>query len=73
MSGLPLGCIELDPSKCSAVGSTEHVAKMMQGYIDAGAQKFVMRPLCPAEETIEQLEIMGKEILPNFLKKPVSP
>ena len=25
------------------------------------------------EETIEQLEIMGKEILPNFLKKPVSP
>ena len=57
----------------SAVGSSEHVAKMIQGYIDAGAQKFVVRPLCPAEETLEQLEIMGKEILPNFLKKPVSP
>ena len=57
----------------SAVGSSEHVAKMIQGYIDAGAQKFVVRPLCPAEETLEQLEIMGKEILPNVLKKPVSP
>ena len=55
------------------MGSTEHVAKVMQRYIEAGAQKFVMRPLCPAEETIEQLEIVGKEILPNFLKKPVSP
>jgi probable F420-dependent oxidoreductase len=57
----------------SAVGSTEHVAKMIQGYIDAGAQKFVVRPLCPADETIEQLKIMGRDILPNFLKKPVSP
>jgi len=31
-----------------------------------------VRPLCPAEETIEQLEIMGREILPRFLKKPVA-
>ena len=37
-------------------------------YIDAGAQKFVVRPLCPAEETMEQLEIMGTEILPQFVR-----
>ena len=57
----------------SAVGPAEQVIRTIQGYIDAGAEKFVVRPLCPAGETIEQLEIMGKEILPNFLKRPVSP
>ncbi len=50
----------------SAVGSTEQVAQVVQRYIDSGAQKFVMRPLCRAEETVEQLEIMGTEILPHF-------
>ena len=29
-----------------------------------------MRPMCPAEETMEQLEILGEELLPMFpLKK----
>jgi probable F420-dependent oxidoreductase len=57
----------------SAVGPAEHVVKMIQGYIDAGAHKFVVRPLCPADETIEQLEIMGREVLPYFLRNPVAP
>ena len=52
----------------SAVGSTEQVAQVIQRYIDSGAYKFVVRPLCPAEETVEQLEIMGSEILPHFRK-----
>ena len=52
----------------SAVGSTEQVAQIIQRYIDAGAYKFVVRPLCSAEETVEQLEIMGTEILPQFRK-----
>ncbi|MCI0781359.1 MAG: LLM class flavin-dependent oxidoreductase [Chloroflexi bacterium] len=52
----------------SAVGSTEQVAQVIQRYIDSGAYKFVVRPLCPAEETVEQLEIMGTEILPHFRK-----
>ena len=57
----------------SAVGPAEQVIQTIQGYINAGAQKFVVRPLCPAEETIEQLGIMGRTILPHFLKKPGAP
>jgi probable F420-dependent oxidoreductase len=53
----------------SALGTPEQVALTIQSYIEAGAQKFVVRPLCPAEETIEQLEIMGTKVLPQFLKK----
>ncbi len=51
----------------SALGSTEQICQSISRYIDAGAQKFVVRPLCPAEETMEQLEIMGTEILPQFV------
>ena len=52
----------------SALGSTEQICQSISRYIDAGAQKFVVRPLCPAEETMEQLEIMGTEILPQFVR-----
>ena len=50
----------------SAVGSTQHIAEVMQAYVDAGASKFVVRPLCPGDESMAQLEIMGQEILPLF-------
>ena len=52
----------------SALGSTEQICQAISRYIDAGAQKFVVRPLCSAEETMEQLEIMGTEILPQFVR-----
>ena len=50
----------------SAVGTTEQIAEMIQRYADAGGQKFVVRPLCSGDESMEQLEIMGEEILPQF-------
>lgn len=53
----------------SAIGTVEQVAETMQQYVEAGAQKFVMRPLCPGPEAMEQLEIMGQEILPLFHQK----
>ena len=53
----------------SAVGTPEDIAGMIQRYVDAGAFKFVVRPLCPANETMEQLDLLGKEVLPLFHKK----
>ncbi len=50
----------------SALGPAQKVVETMQRYVEAGADKFVVRPLCPAEETIEQLEILGSEVLPQF-------
>ena len=50
----------------SAIGNTEQVAELIQSYVDAGGYKFVVRPLCTSEESMEQLEIMGQEILPKF-------
>ena len=60
---------DADFTEYSAVGTTEQVCDLIQKYIEAGGQKFVMRPLCSGEESMEQLEIMGQEILPRFHKK----
>ena len=53
----------------SALGTTEQVAEVISRYLDAGAFKCAVRPLCPGDESMEQLEIMGEEILPRFHKK----
>ena len=50
----------------TAVGTTEQVGELIQRYIDSGASKFAVRPLCAGDESIEQLEIMGQEVLPAF-------
>ena len=50
----------------SALGTPEQVKDTIQSYMDSGASKFVVRPLCPPLETIEQLELFGREILPYF-------
>ena len=49
-----------------AVGSAETVVQLIQDYVDAGASKFVARPMCSAEEANEQLELFGRHILPVF-------
>ena len=50
----------------SSFGKPEAVAALIDEYIDAGAQKFVMRPACPPEMMQEQLEILGQAIIPQY-------
>ena len=50
----------------SALGDVDEVSEVIQRYVDAGASKFVVRPLCAGDESVEQLNIMGEEILPRF-------
>ncbi len=50
----------------SALGDVDTVSEVIRRYIDAGASKFVVRPLCAGAESLEQLARMGQEILPRF-------
>ena len=52
----------------TALGTTEQVAELIQRYIDAGGSKFAVRPLCAGDESMEQLEMMGQEVLPMLHK-----
>ena len=40
----------------------------IRDFLDAGASKFVVRPMCPPQEAIEQFELFGREIVPHFHK-----
>ncbi len=53
-----------------ALGPPETVASLIQDYVNAGASKFVVRPMCGAEEALGQLELLGRHVLPAFHKAP---
>ena len=50
----------------SALGTPEQLKATIQSYLDAGASKFVVRPMCPPHRAVEQLEMFGRELLPYF-------
>ena len=51
---------------CTAAGSPEYVKGRIEEYLEAGASKFVMRPACPPQETVAQMERFAREVLPVF-------
>jgi alkanesulfonate monooxygenase SsuD/methylene tetrahydromethanopterin reductase-like flavin-dependent oxidoreductase (luciferase family) len=59
------------PVGYAAVGSAAHCRDLVQRYIDAGASKFVMRPVCPPSEIVDQLERLADAVLPAFHGTPI--
>lgn len=57
---------DVDYAEFSAFGTPDHVSKLMGRYIDAGAPKIVVRPACAPELMMEQLELLGKEVVPHY-------
>ena len=56
----------------SALGPPEAIADLIRDYVNAGASKFVARPMCGANEALEQLELFGRHVLPAFHKSPAN-
>jgi len=64
LCGLPMSPEEV-ATRC-VVGTPEDCVKKLQGFVEAGCVKFVLRPACPLDEIMSQIELYGKEILPHF-------
>ncbi len=64
LEGLPLPPEEV--ARRCAVGSAQECVEKIQSFIEAGCVKFVLRPACPPDEVLSQIELYGKEILPHF-------
>jgi len=61
--------LNMPPEEVAArciVGPPEECVERLQGFVEAGCVKFVLRPACPPEEIMSQIELYGKEILPHF-------
>ena len=50
----------------SALGTPAQLKETIQRYVDSGASKFVVRPMSPPRQALNQLELLGREVLPFF-------
>lgn len=64
---IPRGRVdETTLTACTAFGPAELVSERLDEYARGGGSKFVLRPLCPPERMLEQLERLATEVIPAF-------
>jgi len=51
---------------CTAFGPADLVSERLEQYVRGGGSKFVLRPMCPAERMLDQLERLATEVVPAF-------
>ena len=51
---------------CTAFGPPELVSERLEQYVKGGGSKFVLRPMCPPERMLEQLERLAADVIPAF-------
>ena len=50
----------------TAFGPPDLIAKKIEEYVAGGGSKFILRPLCPPEMMLEQLQRLAEEVIPPF-------
>jgi len=53
----------------TAFGPPEVLALKIQEYVEGGGSKFVLRPLCPPEQMLDQLSRLAEEVIPAFHRR----
>ena len=54
---------------CTAFGPPSLVRERLEQYVDAGGSKFVLRPMCPPEQMMEQLAVSRADVIPDFQRR----
>jgi probable F420-dependent oxidoreductase len=52
--------------RCTAFGPPEIVRERLDEYVAAGGSKFILRPLCPPEQMLDQLAWLARDVIPGF-------
>ena len=52
-----------------AFGPPEVIAEKVEQYIAVGGSKFILRPLCPPGQMLDQLQRLAEEIIPPFHRR----
>jgi len=53
-------------ARCTAFGPPALLAERLDEYVRGGGSKFVLRPLCPSEQVLDQVQRLAEDILPEF-------
>jgi hypothetical protein len=57
---------DVDHSALSAFGTPEDLRRLIDRFIEAGVTKFAVRPACPPELMLDQLKMLGWEVIPAY-------
>jgi probable F420-dependent oxidoreductase len=56
-------------ARCTAFGPAALIRERLEEYVAAGGSKFVLRPMCPPEQMMEQLARLAEEVIPDFQRR----
>ena len=55
--------------QCTAFGPVDRLLEKIEDYVKAGASKFILRPLCPADRMLDQLGRVAEQVCPEFHRR----
>ena len=67
---IPRGRVDADTlERCTAFGPAALVRERLEEYVAGGGSKFILRPMCPPEQMLEQLQRLAEEVIPAFHRR----
>jgi alkanesulfonate monooxygenase SsuD/methylene tetrahydromethanopterin reductase-like flavin-dependent oxidoreductase (luciferase family) len=54
---------------CTAFGPPARVREHLEAYVAGGASKFILRPMCPPERMLDQLDQLAADVVPAFHRR----
>jgi probable F420-dependent oxidoreductase len=54
---------------CTAFGPPDVVRERLEAYVKGGGSKFILRPMCPPEMVLGQIERLAAEVVPEFHRR----
>lgn len=69
-SFIPRGRVdEATMLQCTAFGPVGRLLEKVEEYVKAGASKFILRPLCPADRMLDQLGFVAEHVCPEYHRR----
>jgi probable F420-dependent oxidoreductase len=67
---IPAGRVDAPTlEQCTAFGPAEVLAAKLEEFVAGGGSKFVVRPLCPPDRMLEQLQLAAEGVIPAFHRR----
>ena len=54
---------------CTAFGPPALVRERLEQYVAAGGSKFVLRPMCPSDRMLDQLDWLARDVVADFHRR----
>jgi alkanesulfonate monooxygenase SsuD/methylene tetrahydromethanopterin reductase-like flavin-dependent oxidoreductase (luciferase family) len=56
-------------ARCTAFGPPALVRDHLEAYVAGGGSKFILRPMCPPDRMLDQIDQLAAEVVPAFHRR----